>query len=429
MTMMSDAMRDQDPSNFKRGLGDVLNGSAGPSSQIVLSLADRFETGRIAWRLPKGGCRITGSKSAFSEGDAIDVTVNLNNERAPRRLLTGGNIGAGEAYMDGDFETDNLARFLYICASNVSVLEKTLGGSRLFRSAQRLVHLLNRNTEKGSRRNIQYHYDLGNEFYTQWLDRTMTYSSAEFLSPDEDLASAQFNKYERLAERLELTDSHHVLEVGCGWGGFAEHVAKHRGARVTGLTISDEQHAFASERMQREGLNEKVDIVKRDYRHETGEYDRVASIEMFEAVGEAYWPIFFDKVRDWLTGAGKAALQIITIDDDNFERYRANPDFIQRFIFPGGMLPSPGKLRQHIHGAGMKIEAYDTFGESYAATLAEWNANFQAAWDSIKGAPRVSQSGKPFDERFRRMWEYYLCYCEAGFRTGTIDVCRVAITK
>lgn len=424
--------------HLNTGTKDPMAGAAA-STRIVLAMADRFQMGRIAWRLPKGGMRITGKRPLFADptnddASMVDVTVTLNTDRATRRLLTGGNIGAGEAYMDGDYDVDHLGRFLHICAANVAILERTLEGSWATRSLAKIFHWFNKNTTSGSRKNIQYHYDLGNGFYKHWLDETMTYSSAEYARQDEPLAQAQFTKYENLAQRLQLSPGQHVLEVGCGWGGFAEHVAKHHGVQVTGLTISDEQHAFASERMQKEGLSDRVQIVKRDYRDETSVYDRVASIEMFEAVGEQYWPVFFSKLNDWLSDTGRAAMQIITIGDEHFDRYRAHPDFIQRYIFPGGMLPSPTKLREVSEQAGFTIDAYDTFGKSYGWTLDEWNTRFQAAWDDIRRASEQNGAGRygvgrPFDERFRRMWEYYLCYCAAGFHTGTIDVCRVAFSK
>lgn len=412
--------------------------SIAASTRIVLAMADRFQMGRIAWRLPKGGMRITGALPMFAplsgsetcdDSSLVDVTVTLNTDRATRRLLTGGNVGAGEAYMDGDYDVDNLGRFLQICAANVAILERTLEGSWATRSLSKLLHWFNRNTASGSRKNIQYHYDLGNDFYKHWLDETMTYSSAEYLSPEEPLAEAQFRKYENLAQRLALHPGQHVLEVGCGWGGFAEHAAKYHGVQITGLTISDEQHAFSSARIQKEGLNDRVKIVKRDYRAETGVFDRVASIEMFEAVGEQYWQTFFSKLQAWLPRDGRAAMQIITIGDEHFERYRAHPDFIQRYIFPGGMLPSPSKLREVSRDAGFGIDAYDTFGKSYAWTLDAWNEKFHAAWNEIQKASTRYGVGRPFDEKFRRMWEYYLCYCAAGFHTNTIDVCRVAFTK
>lgn len=406
-------------------------GSGGPrigtATRLMLGLADRFEAGRIKWVLPDGTARVTGrTQDEPYPGMRNPVTVHIHNDRVARKLFTGGNVGIAEAYMDGDYDVDDLAGFLTICATNIAILETALQGQWWYRNASRLVHWFNRNTETGSKRNIHYHYDLGNSFYERWLDPSMTYSSAEFLSEAEDLRQAQDNKYERLAQRLDVGSDHHVLEIGCGWGGFAEHVAKSRGARVTALTISDEQYDFAARRIQREGLGEKVSIVKRDYRQEDGRYDRIASIEMFEAVGEDYWPVFFGRMRDRLSDAGRAALQIITIDDDHFDSYKSRPDFIQRYIFPGGMLPSPSKLREQVAKAGLTVDSYETFGHSYARTLAEWNERFQASWHDIAA---LNAGKRAFDIRFKRMWEYYLAYCEAGFRAGVIDVCRVALSK
>ena len=415
---------------MQEGLGNQeqpVSGPVHPATRLMLGLADRFEAGRIRWVLPSGHSRVTGSAPALTDppGGRI-VTVRLNNNKVAKKLFFGGNIGIAEAYMDGDYDVDDLSGFLTICASNYAMLERTLRGSALYRNTMKALHWLNRNTEKGSRKNIHYHYDLGNSFYELWLDASMTYSSAEFLSGTEDLSTAQANKYERLANRLDIAEQHHVLEIGCGWGGFAEHVAKSRGARVTALTISDEQYDYAARRIQKEGLGEKVSVVKRDYRREQGLYDRIASIEMFEAVGEKYWPVFFDTVRERLTGAGRAAMQIITIDENNFQDYKSRPDFIQRYIFPGGMLPSPTVLNDQITQAGLSVNAYETFGQSYAQTLAAWNAAFQDRWGEIAS---LHTARRKFDDRFKRMWEYYLSYCEAGFRAGTIDVCRVVMSK
>lgn len=407
--------------------GSLRTGRIGPATRLMLGLADRFEAGRVRWILPNGEERITGKAAAWTDppGERI-VTVWINNNRMAKKLFLRGNIGIAEAYMDGDYDVDDLSGFLTICASNYALLEKTLRGSALYRNTMKALHWLNRNSETGSKKNIHYHYDLGNSFYERWLDPSMTYSSAEYLTDQEDLLKAQANKYERLAERLEVSEGHRVLEIGCGWGGFAEHVAKSRGAHVTALTISEEQYDYTAERIHREGLAEKVQVVKRDYRQEQGLYDRIASIEMFEAVGEQYWPVFFDTVRNRLTDAGRAAMQIITIKEENFADYKSRPDFIQRYIFPGGMLPSPSALKEQISRAGLTLGEYETFGQSYAKTLAEWNERFQHSWAEISA---METSRRRFDERFKRMWEYYLSYCEAGFRAGTIDVCRVAMSK
>jgi cyclopropane-fatty-acyl-phospholipid synthase len=249
----------------------------------------------------------------------------------------------------------------------------------------------------------------------------MTYSSARFTRPDISLEDAQREKYDSLAKRLLLQPDHHVPEVGCGWGGFAEFAAKEVKAKVTAITISDEQHAFASERIQAAGLSEKVEIRLQDYRDVDGRFDRIASIEMFEAVGESYWPTYFDKLANIVRPGGTIGLQIITIADRYYEAYRSGADFIQRHVFPGGMLPSPKALKKQIERAGLETQSETNFGVDYARTLAAWNQRFQAAW------PDLQSMG--FDQRFRRLWEYYLAYCEAGFKAGWTDVCQLALRR
>jgi cyclopropane-fatty-acyl-phospholipid synthase len=289
------------------------------------------------------------------------------------------------------------------------------------RLLQVLRHRLNRNTRSGARRNIHAHYDLGNHFYEAWLDRTMTYSSAVFAPGDNDLASAQTRKYRTLAEALDLKPNHHVLEIGCGWGGFATFAAKEIGCRVTGLTISPSQAAYAREHIAQTGLAERVEIKLQDYRDERGSYDRIASIEMFEAVGEAYWPVFFRTLVERLKAGGRAGLQVITIRQESFEVYRREIDFIRHYIFPGGMLPTLDTMQTLGNRVGLTLQRERAFGLDYARTLVQWRERFRAAW------PEIRPLG--FDERFRRLWEYYLAYCEAGFRTGNIDVRQMLFTK
>jgi cyclopropane-fatty-acyl-phospholipid synthase len=311
--------------------------------------------------------------------------------------------------------------FLEFFLGNADALQEKLTGNPVFRFVARLGHMLRRNSKSGSKRNIEYHYDLGNSFYRRWLDPTMTYSSARFAHKEQDLSSAQINKYRSLAEGIDLKPEHHLLEIGSGWGGFAEYAASEIGCRVTGITISKEQLAFARERMEKKGLGDKVDIRYQDYRDVDERFDRIASIEMFEAVGEQYWPAYFDKIRNCLKPGGKAGLQIITIADRSFAAYRRRADFIQRYIFPGGMLPSPSVLKQQVQRAGLTWAGNLEFGLDYAETLRQWRERFRAAW------PDIQHQG--FDERFRRMWEYYLAYCEAGFRSGNIDVTQVTLAR
>lgn len=338
-----------------------------------------------------------------------------------RKVLAGGDVGFGEAYMAGLWTTPDLAKVLEVFSANLDSLEGVGRGGPLTRFVHWLVHRLRPNTKRGARRNIEAHYDLGNDFYELWLDPSMTYSSARFASPDQSLEEAQREKYAALARSIDLKAGDHVLEIGCGWGGFAEYAARDVGAKVTCLTLSPSQAAYAQERIDKHQLSHLVDIKLQDYRDEAGRYDAVASIEMFEAVGEEYWASFFSKVAEVLKPGGKAGLQIITIRDDLFEEYRKRADFIQRHIFPGGVLPSVERLQQHFAVAGLKDAGAQMFRLDYAETLNRWLERFQDAWDEIRPMG--------FDERFKRMWEFYLAYCEAGFRTGRIDVGQFAVEK
>jgi cyclopropane-fatty-acyl-phospholipid synthase len=280
---------------------------------------------------------------------------------------------------------------------------------------------LNRNSRKGSKKNIHAHYDLGNAFYNLWLDPGMTYSSALYTQPNQPLEAAQTAKYAALAEAIGVQSSHEVLEIGCGWGGFAEFVGREVGAKVQAITISQAQHDYAKRRVFEQGLAERVDIRLIDYRDVEGRFDRIASIEMFEAVGEAYWPTYFGKIGDLLQPGGRAGLQIITIADQLFDGYRSRPDFIQRYIFPGGMLPSENRLKAETDAAGLSWSGVRRFSHDYARTLRAWADAFDQRWDDVR---RLG-----FDERFRRLWLYYLGYCEAGFRTGRTDVIQLALAK
>ena len=374
--------------------------------------------------LRRGALTVTtpdGRRFAFNgaaPGPVAELIVR--RPRFVRRALMGGNVGLAEAYMDGDWDTPDLAALLQLLCVNDATDE--LGyGRRIATFAHRLYHLLRANTKRGSKRNIAAHYDLGNDFYALWLDPSMTYSSAVFPEASDDLEAAQRNKYRLVCEKLGLAPGRRVLEIGCGWGGFASFAAREYGAQVTGVTVSRAQQDFALARMQREGLNDKVEIRLIDYRDLTGSFDAIASIEMFEAVGERYWPQYFATLRDRLVPGGRAALQIITIADRWFERYRRGADFIQRYIFPGGMLPSPAALQREVARVGLTVERQEFFGLHYARTLAKCNADFQVAWG------RIAPMG--YDLRFKRMWEFYLAYCEAGFRAGTIDVTQIGLAK
>lgn len=356
-----------------------------------------------------------GRRFLFEGGEAgPEAVFEVKDYAFAGRLASGGDIGFAEAYLRGEWDTPDLARFLELFATNYTAVQTMLNGRPIARLWQLWRHFRNRNTKAGSKRNIHAHYDLGNAFYSAWLDRTMTYSSAIYAPGDNDLASAQGRKYRRLAEAARIGPGDHVLEIGCGWGGFAEFAAGEIGCKVTALTISREQFAFASERMARAGLSDRVTIKLQDYRDERGAYDAIASIEMFEAVGEQYWKAYFSQLRDLLKPGGRAGLQVITIREVSFPFYKNELDFIRAYIFPGGMLPTPSHMREL--GDRHQTPLVEDFGFrlDYARTLAEWRDRFRAAW------PKLTPLG--FDERFRRMWEYYLAYCEAGFRSGNIDV-------
>jgi len=383
--------------------------------RFALRMLLNIQRGSLTVRLPGDlALRFEGSEP----GDHGEV--ELLNYRAVRRLLAGGGIGFGEAYIAGDVDSPDMAKFLEVFARNRTMMMQALR-TGLFDWVNRLYHKLHSNTRRGSKRNIHAHYDLGNEFYGLWLDPTMTYSSAIFKPGMNDLASAQREKYRALAAGMQLDASHHVLEIGCGWGGFAEFAASEIGCRVTGITISKEQLAFARDRIDRAGLSDRVEFRFQDYRDVTETYDRVASIEMFEAVGEAYWPTYFRQVHDVLKPGGKAGLQIITIADEAFDEYRSTADFIQRYIFPGGMLPSPTALREQISKAGLTLTGNREFGLDYARTLRLWQERFADAW------PKVAPLG--FDDRFKRLWHFYLAYCEAGFRSANTDVTQVTLAR
>ena len=399
----------------RENVSEVTRGMPFHASSILNALT-RLEHGALTVRLPHGKAYRFDSGKAGPEAD-----ITLHNWRPPRRALMGGSIGLAESYIDGEWESSDVTSFLELFSINHELGNDLTSPSFLQLIMERFRHWMNENTRRGSKKNISAHYDLGNEFYALWLDRSMTYSSAIFEQKTNSLEAAQANKYRSLVERTGISDGHRVLEIGCGWGGFAEYVAKNTGAHVTGLTISQEQLDYARKRIFQAGLNEKVDLRFQDYRDETGTYDRIASIEMFEAVGEKYWTTYYAKLRDCLVEGGRAGLQIITIADRSYRKYRSRPDFIQKYVFPGGMLPSPSILDDLAKGAGLLADSPRVFPQDYARTLAEWRVNFWAKWDEIRSLG--------FDERFKRMWEFYLHYCEAGFRAENIDVRQVFYQK
>lgn len=382
----------------------------------TFSLAQKLKNGRIDFRMPDGRLfRVDGP----NPGPVAEIEIH--NPDTFARLIREGDLGFADAYLEGWWSTPDLQSFMDVIHADNDDVYDSFGGLQIVRLWERLRHWMNSNTKEQAKKNISYHYDLGNAFYALWLDDTMTYSSAIFETGQESLEKAQTLKYKSMVDQMGVKPGEHVLEIGCGWGGFAEYAAKERGLRVTGLTISREQHDYAVERMRKAGLSDRVEIKLQDYRDETGLYDGIASIEMFEAVGEKYWPTYFDTLRQRLKPGRNATLQIITIEDKRFEVYRKGVDFIQKYIFPGGMLPSPTVLRREVEKAGLGVLRSIEFGESYSQTLRRWHDTFNSRWKD------VSLLG--FDDRFRRMWNFYLTSCAAGFHAGSIDVTQITVTK
>ena len=382
----------------------------GLRDRVFSGLAERMipvpRRGRLLIVLPSGNT----IERVSAEGGP-ETVIEAHRWRGLWRILRDGESGFIDGYLDGDWSTPDLVRLLEFFMENETSFAQPAAPSWLTFIRSRLQHWARANTRRGSRRNIAAHYDLGNAFYEQWLDRGMNYSSARFDRAN-SLEAAQDAKLGRIVELMELAGGERVLEIGCGWGALAERMLKVPDCSVVGLTLSTEQLAYAQQRLKAEAA--RADLRLQDYRDVGGRFDRIASIEMFEAVGERYWPVYFDKIKSSLTERGSAVLQIITIDEKRFDVYRKTPDFIQRYIFPGGMLPTFSIIEQEVRRAGLKLVHAESFGDSYAETLREWRSRFLRAW------PGIEQLG--FDQHFRRMWEYYLAYCEVGFRFGSINV-------
>ncbi|MBL8316264.1 MAG: class I SAM-dependent methyltransferase [Rubrivivax sp.] len=394
-----------------------LPGTAPASTRAVLRLLAQLKTGTLDLQLPDG------SLAHFGDGQAPRAALRLHDWRVCAAALKSGDVGFAESWIAGDWSTPDLVALLTLFIANRDAVESAIYGSWWGSLAHRLRHWLNRNSRRGSRKNIHAHYDLGNAFYREWLDETMNYSSALF---EGDLAQpmpqAQHAKVNRALRECGIRPGGRLLEIGCGWGALAEAAASEFGARVTGVTLSSEQLAFAQERMGRAGVDATVDLRLQDYRDiDDGPFDAIASIEMFEAVGRAYWPGFFATLRRQLKPGARACIQTITIRDDLFERYVRSTDFIQQYIFPGGLLPSPQAFRAEARKAGLELVNELAFGADYAETLRRWRADFLAR------DAQVRRLG--FDSRFMRIWEFYLAYCEAAFATGNTNVMQFTLQR
>ncbi|OYU49257.1 MAG: SAM-dependent methyltransferase [Rhizobiales bacterium PAR1] len=389
---------------------------AGWRVKLLQRLLSGLTFGHLRVTLPSGAhFDIRGSE------EGPEAVLVIHRWRMLWRCLAGGDIGFAESYLDHDWSSPDLTALIRLMLRNSAALEKSIRGARFIETFNRFRHALRANSRKGSRKNIEFHYDLGNAFYRLWLDRSMMYSSAIWTDEQLDLEGAQQARLERISQLLALSAGDSVLEIGCGWGALAAHLARHADAHVTGITLSPSQLEWASTSIATEGLSEKVALRLQDYRDLDTTFDRVVSIEMLEAVGEAYLPGYFDTIAKSLKPGGIAVLQGITIEESRFEDYRSHPDFIQKHVFPGGFLPTRTLLNQLIANAGLKLTSAETFATSYARTLAEWHRRFLAHW------PEIAALG--FDARFKRLWEYYLSYCEGGFLEGSIDVGLYVIRK
>lgn len=378
-------------------------------------------------KLRTGQLTVVDRSGTFSFGtldeDSQRGTIYVHNRRFYRDVALGGSLGAAESYIRGHFDSPDLTSAMRVLAANQQALAGLdHGPARLLRPLRAVANGVRRNSRAGSKRNISAHYDLSNPFFALMLDPTMTYSSGVFPSPEASLEAASIEKYDRICRKLQLRPSDHVLEIGTGWGGFAEHAARQYGCQVTTTTISDQQHAYAQHRFRQQGLEHRITLLKQDYRDLRGSYDKLVSIEMIEAVGEKFLPGYFGKCSQLLKSDGMMCLQAITIPDQRYQRYRKSVDFIQRYIFPGGFLPSMGAMADCVGSrTDLRYLHVEDFASHYADTLVHWRENFWRAIDRVKALG--------FDDRFIRTWHYYLCYCEAGFRQRQIGVSQLLLAK
>ena len=384
--------------------------------RLLMFMLKGIKIGQLDVHLPNGETR----HFRGSERPELHGVINIHNGAMIRHVLKNGEVGFGEAYMDGQWDSPDLASLLTVMYLNEPYYLGPYEKNFVSRFLGWLKHKGRANTKKKALENIQFHYDLGNDFYEQWLDDTMAYSSGVFLKPSDSLKEAQLNKFANMYERLDLKPEHRLLEIGSGWGGFAIYAAQRSGCSVHSVTLSKEQLEEARRRAEAAGVADRVTFELRDYRDVEGQYDRVVSIEMYEAVGEEFWPTYFGTIQRVLKSGGRAAIQGITIHPEIFDNYRGKIDFIQKYIFPGGMLATPGVFTDVAARAGLTTQRPEFFARDYADTLAIWHHNLMQVQDTVV---------KMFDQRFLRMWRYYLAYCECGFRVERVNLMQVTLTK
>ena len=378
------------------------------SDKIIFNILKRISVGYLEIT------SISGEVLKFgNHDDKLKADLKIKSSALNYNLIKGGSIGLAECYMRNEFETNNLSDLIELAARNINIIHKFSGVLDL-KFLNFIKNKFIKNTKSRSKENIAKHYDLGNDFFSLWLDKTLTYSSAIFDEQNKDLAQAQNNKYQRLINLIQPSSGDKVLEIGCGWGGFAEYLGKNYDVKLDCITISKKQFEYTKERIHNCGLNEKVNIEIKDYRDLNSKYNSIASIEMIEAVGQNYLESYFKTIKNNLSDGGKAAIQAITIDDSLYDRYRNKQDFIQKYIFPGGFLPNKNSINRYVSDSGLTINSYTSYADHYANTLAIWRNEFLKKWESIKS--------QGFDLTFKRMWEFYLSYCEAGFKSKNIDL-------
>jgi len=383
------------------------------SDKVVFSSLNNLKFGYLEITNHNGNLLKFGNPN-----DSLKANLEIKKPNFTFNLIKGGSVGLAESYMRNEFETENLSSLIEVTARNIKQIHK-FSGLLDFPLINFIKNMIVKNTKNRSRENIAKHYDLGNEFFSLWLDKTLTYSSAIFDEKNKDLSEAQNNKYQKLIDLIKPNSGDKILEIGCGWGGFAEYLGKKYDIKLDCITISKKQFEYAKERIQKCGLNEKVNIEIKDYRDLKDKYNSIASIEMIEAVGQNYLESYFKTIKDNLSNNGTAAIQAITIDDALFERYKNKQDFIQKYIFPGGFLPNKNSINRYVSDNGLTIDSYTSYANHYSNTLAIWRKEFNKKWELIKN--------QGFDTTFKRMWEFYLCYCEAGFKSKNIDLIQFSI--